>query len=290
MNILMRMIELMASFIEIFLLFKIYDKLLNLGKKVNSRHGDIVVSVIGVLLITICNKIELISLITIVVFAVYTAAMALIFYRTSFILTYSISSFYALCIAVFDVAAATIVASFFNEGETFEMFFSINIHRSFYIIAVKICLILFYLFIKKYLEKFIDKTRYANVLLVFSVMGMIGTVFLFKITLDAFHIKLMGMWLFLFCLLIFGLYSIYYIAISKEETLKIQYANKHNLLLEENYRVLNDIYTSNAKLYHDLNNHLLVLRQLLEEEKADQAKQYIEEIRKPLQKFPTKIH
>ena len=45
------------------------------------------------------------------------------------------------------------------------------------------------------------------------------------------------------------------------------------------------IYTSNAKLYHDLNNHLNVLYQFLEEGETEEAKEYIREISQPIQKL-----
>ena len=42
---------------------------------------------------------------------------------------------------------------------------------------------------------------------------------------------------------------------------------------------------SNAKLYHDLNNHLNVLYQLLDEGDGDGAKEYIKEISRPIMKL-----
>ncbi|MCI9176051.1 MAG: GHKL domain-containing protein [Lachnospiraceae bacterium] len=53
-------------------------------------------------------------------------------------------------------------------------------------------------------------------------------------------------------------------------------------LLNESYNSLNEIYRNNAKLYHDLNNHLNLLYQLLQEEKVDEAQRYIKEIAEPI--------
>lgn len=47
----------------------------------------------------------------------------------------------------------------------------------------------------------------------------------------------------------------YFVIESKEEKMKLNFAEMRNQLLEENYKAINDIYMSNAKLYHDLNNH-----------------------------------
>lgn len=53
-------------------------------------------------------------------------------------------------------------------------------------------------------------------------------------------------------------------------------------LLEEKYQSLNEIYSKNAKLYHDLNNHLNLLWQLLNEGKTEEAKTYISNISEPV--------
>lgn len=53
-------------------------------------------------------------------------------------------------------------------------------------------------------------------------------------------------------------------------------------LLEEKYQSLNEIYGRNAKLYHDLNNHLNLLWQLLDEGKIEEAKTYISDISEPI--------
>lgn len=54
-------------------------------------------------------------------------------------------------------------------------------------------------------------------------------------------------------------------------------------LLEEKYQSLNEMYNRNAKLYHDLNNHLNTLYQLLEENRVQEAKGYISDISEPIQ-------
>ncbi len=53
-------------------------------------------------------------------------------------------------------------------------------------------------------------------------------------------------------------------------------------LLEEKYQSLNEMYNRNAKLYHDLNNHLNTLYQLLEENRVQEAKGYVTDISEPI--------
>lgn len=67
--------------------------------------------------------------------------------------------------------------------------------------------------------------------------------------------------------------------------MKLNFLEMRNQLLEENYKAINEIYSSNSKLYHDLNNHLNVLYQLLDRENVIEAKRYIKEISKPILKL-----
>lgn len=81
------------------------------------------------------------------------------------------------------------------------------------------------------------------------------------------------------------LFVAYFIVESREEKMKLNFAEMRNNLLEENYKTLNEIYMSNAKLYHDLNNHLNVLYQLINEGDEKAAKEYIQEISRPIMKL-----
>ena len=54
-------------------------------------------------------------------------------------------------------------------------------------------------------------------------------------------------------------------------------------MLEEKYESLQELYTRNARLYHDLNNHLNTLYYMLENETAGkEAQEYIRTISQPI--------
>lgn len=71
--------------------------------------------------------------------------------------------------------------------------------------------------------------------------------------------------------------------------MKLDFADMRHELLKEQYETINQIYTNNAELYHDLNNHLTVLYQLLDEGNVNEAKKYIKEISKPIMKLSKTI-
>lgn len=58
---------------------------------------------------------------------------------------------------------------------------------------------------------------------------------------------------------------------------------KHNELLEKSYEQINQTYIENAKLYHDMRHHFNELYRLAEQENSLKAKEYLEDIIKPLE-------
>lgn len=56
-------------------------------------------------------------------------------------------------------------------------------------------------------------------------------------------------------------------------------------LLERDYTTLNNAYAINAKLFHDFHNHIGVLRQLLSHTKLEEAMQYLDELKAPVQEM-----
>lgn len=56
-------------------------------------------------------------------------------------------------------------------------------------------------------------------------------------------------------------------------------------LLERDYQTLNRSYSANAKLFHDLHNHIEIMHRYLIQEKISDAVQYLEDLRTPVQEI-----
>ncbi len=96
---------------------------------------------------------------------------------------------------------------------------------------------------------------------------------------DVSTIKLSILWL--GAMTIAFLFLMFDLALSGKKY-RIENERERRRILEEKYRNLNEIYGKNAKLYHDLNNHLNLLWQLLDEGKIEAAKTYISDISEPI--------
>ena len=290
MNILIGSVELAGSFVEHYILFRIYAEILHKNRQIQSQRLDLCLSIIGTILISASNHIALLSVVTLVLFCIYVSTTGQLLYRTNFITLFSIASFYAICVGAFDFLILSFISSFFQGSQTIGMLITtLGVPRMLVIIFVKICWILFYIVIRKYLYVFSERVNYVNMVLVFSIVGFVGFIFLFKFTMEAFHVSVVGIWLVFVSVLAFFIYAAYFVTVSREEKMKLQFAEEHNRLLKENYHKINEIYSTNAKLYHDMNNHLNVLYQLLEKDDKEHAKEYISEIRKPIKELTEEI-
>lgn len=279
-------IEILASFIEMFVLYKIYDILLYKQRESQSRLVDIFLAIGGTILTQMCNHVASFSYFTLLIFVLYTSITSALFYRINYVALFSISSFYVLCLSCFDFLLFTFVSNFYGGYETFEKLVStMGVFRVIMISAIKILWVMAYLLLKKYLYKFSLKKNYAYTILIISCAGFLGFMYLVNQTFKAFNSAMTGMWFIFLAFFALFLFVVYFVIESREEKMKLNFAEMRNALLEENYKSINEIYMSNAKLYHDLNNHLNVLYQLLDDGNEDEAKEYIKEISRPIMKL-----
>lgn len=279
-------IEIIASFIEMFVLYKIYGTILYRQKKGMKEKAEILLAIVGAGITQLCNHISAFSYFTILIFVLYASFSAMYIYKINYIVLFSIASFYVLCIGCFDFLILTLVSNFCGGYETFvELVSVMGIFRSVIVTGVKILWILAYLGSRKYLHRFSLKKNQTYTLLIISFLGFLGFVYLANQTFKAFDYSITSIWFFFMVFFALFLFVAYFIVESREEKMKLNFAEMRNNLLEENYKTLNEIYMSNAKLYHDLNNHLNVLYQLINEGDEKAAKEYIQEISRPIMKL-----
>lgn len=283
MNIFYKGVEFSASFLEFFLLYKIYGIILCKYRKRMTVKHDIIVALIGTCIMQLCNYISFFSYITMLVFVLYSSITALFIYKVNYVELFSLSSFYMLCISCVDFLVFTLVSNFFGGYETFINMASIpSAFRMTTIVGIKCFWVLVYLFIRKYLERLSMNKKSIYTFLIIAFIGFIGFIYLVNQTFESFQYSMTGFWFLFVVFFSLVIFMIYFIFEFKEEKMKLNFAEMRNELLEENYNNINEIYMNNAKLYHDLNNHLNVLYQLLENDNVLEAKSYIKEISKPI--------
>ena len=155
MNIVYNGIEILASSVEVFVLYKIYSILLYKQRGKQNFILDRELAIIGTVLIQICNHVSIFSYFTIILFVLYMSITAKIIYRRKYIELFSIASFYVLCLSCFDFLIFTLVSNFYGGYDTFTALVSTRgILRVVMICVIKFLWILLYFMIKKYLYSF----------------------------------------------------------------------------------------------------------------------------------------
>lgn len=284
------MIDILASFVELHILYKIYaDSFGNVDVKDPDRKL-LFFSVLGVILVKVCNYTAMFSYFTILLLVLYTSCTAYSLYRTNYLLCFSLSSLYILCLSCFDFLIFTLISILFNGYDTFiELVTQQSLMRAGVIVLIKCLWVLAYRIIRnKQLWNFNEKNILKK-LLGITTAGYVSFIYLADRTFRTFENRITNTWFIL--LIIFSL-LIFLLMLSGEiekERMKLNISELKNELLEEKYSLVNEIYSKNAKLYHDLNKHLNVLYQLLEIGETESAKEYVEKIGEPIKMLSGKI-
>lgn len=128
-----------------------------------------------------------------------------------------------------------------------------------------------------------EKTELFRPASVIAVTGMAGVVSLGSQTLIPLDDDVLGTWnifsvILMFSVLVFNMNRQYE---SEKEIARLKEGQAE--LLERDYQNLNRTYSENAKLFHDLHNHLEILHRCLSRGNVDEALRYLEDLRAPVQ-------
>lgn len=282
--------EAAESFIKLFILFRLYRSFLyTLGidnLQGNFKH-DFLWSAAGVLLACLCSYIPLLSYNLTFILAVFLCFTERRVYKARHIILFSVSGFYMLCFKYFEFAMYAVSSLFFGGYKAFlGMLLSDGVFRT----AVLCAKIMLWYAVSAILCKYLNKVRIPKkstyTLLVFSCAGCMGFIYLLGGILELYTSVMVRICLFfVFASIAIAFTFYFYMAERREEQKNTELLEMRNSLLTENYKAVSNIYMSNAKLYHDLNNHLNVLYQMLEDNKINDAKAYIEKISRPVTKL-----
>ena len=111
-------------------------------------------------------------------------------------------------------------------------------------------------------------------------IGSLGYCYLFLHSGVIDSAKLNGFQLTMGIMLIFAMMVLYLWLQMRKEKKEKAYTIQQNSILEKNYITAKESYETNAKLYHDMNNHFLLLQSYLKENKVEEARAYLEKLSK----------
>lgn len=116
-----------------------------------------------------------------------------------------------------------------------------------------------------------------------AVVGLFGVAFISGQDVIAIEEEQMTTWI-IFSMLILVAVLLFYLTRQYEMEKKIAYLEKEkNELLTRDYRLLENTYAANARLFHDFHNHIQVLYRYLEKDRTAEAVRYLESLRSPVE-------
>lgn len=149
-----------------------------------------------------------------------------------------------------------------------------GIHRSIFMGVLMTCYYLSYRLLNKswFLEYLYENRFYRWISGIYSFLGLIcfSRVYLFD-----YNEQLIRYWNFyLICAFILGGIFLFYL-MQRRVREREEILNTRNDMMEMNYQGLQKAYEENQVLYHDYKNHMLAVRQLVSENRKEEALAYI---------------
>lgn len=290
MNISYEIVEMIANYIELFLLYRIYAHLFYRFKRRKTLKYEVLFAILGTLILEACDSYSIFANFMIWIFVLYISVTAVALYKINYIFFFSISSFYKICVIWIDLLIHTIALNQYAEYiDAMEITSDIHMFSVIITLGIKCMWILLYLILRKYFDRISFDLDYNRMLLLIAVFGFLGYYYLFVQLSEgsgSISSQITFFLVFFTGLIIFG--CCFFLEREREKQ-KLEYFKMRNHLLEESYKAIHDVYTKNARLYHDLNNHLNALYQLLNLEKTTEAKAYIQEISHPIMQLAKKV-
>lgn len=117
------------------------------------------------------------------------------------------------------------------------------------------------------------------------ILGMFGAVTLSEQTILPLSEDQVGTWIILSMILLF---AVLFYRVNQQREMEAEIANlkqEQAEILERNYQTLRCTYESNAKLYHDLHNHIEAIYQCLIQGDMQEAVRYCEDLRNPVREI-----
>lgn len=117
------------------------------------------------------------------------------------------------------------------------------------------------------------------------ILGLFGTVTLSQQTILPIDEDQVGTWIILSLILMF---AILFYRVNRQREMELEIAKLKQdqaEILERDYQALRRTYADNAKLYHDLHNHIEAIYQCLTGGDIQEAVQYCEELRTPVREI-----
>ena len=172
-------VEFFAGFIEISIAYKVLEIIFTSKRIKFVGNSDVLLSAVATGIVLIFNNIKLFSFFTILFVGMFISITTLFSYRINFITSFSVTSFYLLCMNSFDFLMLTLISDICSGSKTLALILNgMGPIRAVVIMLIKFLWVLVFVAIKKYLQKISVNIKGAYFVLCISGIGFCGFVFI----------------------------------------------------------------------------------------------------------------
>lgn len=285
MNILYEVTEILASFVEVFI---IISMLMYVAKLTGTRQkyiiGKLCASCVLCICVLIMNQIHLYSLLTVAVSYLISVLLGLLIVKRNGLMLATAAAVMMLVIHLIDFIIVLVIGLFYKDiAYVLEVMTASNIQRCLMLFASKsIDVLLYYLFRKALRQMAALKQKYLLLLLLIAGGSYVLMTYLFYTVVENNPAKMQAAVVFSwFYILVFMFAAVWLsVSITKTQTEKqinetLQVMN-HSMML--NYDKLDADRRKNHKQMHDHNKHLLTLSSLVKSESYREMNSYLDSL------------
>lgn len=261
-----------------------------LCKDRRAGYPIIVASIMETIVITLLNNLHLFSYYTLFISIVLTCIFSAVIFRINVISVFAISSTYYYMTEIIGFLYLSIVSILLNDNNYAHYILNeYSISRLVFIVIIKLIILAIYLNLHKFAYN-LFQTSFSRLFMFFiSILGIIGTFYLTMNSLRDMSHSVVLNWIFYFCIIILSFSSFLSFSKYRDEVEKQNVIELKSLCIEKSYDELHNNYCQQAKIYHDLNNNISVLNNLIKTKKYEKANSYIEEIVNPMKNLQQDI-
>ena len=138
------------------------------------------------------------------------------------------------------------------------------------------------IFLTRQQQKNVGSMRLASII---GILGLFGAVTLSQQTILPLDEDQIGSWIILSLVLLF---AVMFFRMKQQHEMELEIAQLKQdqvEILERDYQALRQTYADNAKLYHDLHNHIEAIYQCLTQGDIKEATRYCEDLRTPVREI-----
>lgn len=283
--ILVLLVDILCTYIEVYWMYQwinffLEKKAFLVNMCGGGKNVEYFLKSLYIVIVFCMNRIALVSAHTMVVIMLITYVTVIVFWKANPIQTSAVVGSYFLALFLYGNIVISATGLIGGEELILKTTGELGIIRLFYMIGNITIWYFVNHFCMAYLDRHNVRLQSYKSLVYVSIIGLIGSAFIGMMLVNSFTVKIGAIWYVFFFILLLVICGCYYVVKQKDAKAKMMILEAKNGMLERNYMQINESYSANAKLYHDMNHHLDAIYYFLKQEEMEQAKNYLEQLRK----------